>query len=118
MLALMFCQSLLFAIEVSADNHLPASQDPHHQGLSDDYCLGIECLADSDITSDQQNLNISPADVDDCDNCCHCHGHGSHIALPGRAIAMSAALPTSLVLDRYFDLPISQPTSIDRPPIA
>jgi len=106
--ALFLFQGVFASAEVSylpslsiSDNFEEA--DTHH------YVPNGSCILLPDCVETYSN-------VDDCDNCCHCHG--SHLTLLPKPIMASAVVSFSAP-QAYETKEITKlPTSIYRPPIA
>ena len=98
MLALVLLQTLFVAheavaLEIDDVHHVEATlAEPAHGGHADET-------------------------AGDCDNCCHCQGHGSHLALLVEPLLLIPATPAGTQLVDSSGLVTSRITSIDRPPI-
>ncbi|MCA6064203.1 hypothetical protein [Thalassolituus marinus] len=94
---------VLQCVQVSADvvSSSLLSTDEHHQSAA------------GDLSHDHQN-----AAEDDCDHCCHCNGHSSHMAVLNKSTLNMAAQQQRRLSEHAPLLPLNNPDLIHRPPIA
>jgi hypothetical protein len=94
---------VLQCVQVSADvvSSSLLSTDEHHQNAVDD------------LSHDHQT-----AAEDDCDHCCHCNGHSSHLAVLNKSSLNMAAQQQRRLTDHAPLIALNNPDRIHRPPIA
>jgi len=118
MFALMLLQCVFVAVEIGT-NVVPVAGDSHHGGDSrhGDSHSG-EAAAVVDLGVDRHGHDDAAGTApDDCDNCCHCQGHGSHVALPTKHFTLTPRAASSALHAGHSIFPSLPISSIDRPPI-
>ncbi|GEM_PF-435412 len=105
---MLFAQLFLFASDAFAfDSFFENVSESHHE----------LCVQDSSVCQPDKD-SVDDAGADNCDHCCSCHGHFTHIVLFQNTDSQLGALgETALAAYRTFPPSHLQP-GIDRPPRA
>lgn len=109
MLALFLLQCMVVAVEggasvgafLAADAHHNTAYEPHH----DAYHV--------EQSSDVMEQGVQP---DSCDHCCHCHGHGTHMALTEKFLTAELLLRGDPICQNLFVVIAADFSTIYRPP--
>lgn len=123
MLLLTVVQFLFVSFEAADMIHGTTEDTFHHQSeQSSDNRLSADhdhSVNDTRVaTTDQFSEDATPTPgQDNCDHCCHCHGHGTHFSLVSIPHPDIPVQSPRLALTSLATALSSLPDSIHRPPI-
>ena len=105
---MLFAQLFLFASDAFAfDSFLENASESHHE----------LCVQDTNVCQ-PDNDSVDNAGPDNCDHCCSCHGHFTHIVLFQISDSQLGKLGETALAAHRTSPPSHLQPGIDRPPRA
>ncbi len=105
---MLFAQLFLFASDAFAfDSFLENASESHHE----------LCVQDTNVCQ-PDNDSVDNAGPDNCDHCCSCHGHFTHIVLFQNSDSQLGKLGETALAAHRTSPPSHLQPGIDRPPRA
>lgn len=109
MLALLLLQCVIVAVEVGASAGAFLAVDAHHE-------MAYEPHHDAHHVEQSSGLMAQGAQPDSCDHCCHCQGHGTHMALTEKFLTAEPLLRGDPIRQNLFVVIAADVSTIYRPP--
>ena len=122
--ALLVLQCILVPLEASEGNFgMAKNSSDQHQETSFAHCVGGDCPSTAMLATVVATEEISTDEhtglhADNCDHCCQCHGHSSHLAVLGYSLSTIPNFSSTLRISYTAERAAGYSNNIDRPPIS